>query len=799
VQRFAMPGLVLLLTFAASCSNTRYLQEGEVLYKDSRVTWPHDAPDGKLQEEQNDLAADLLRFEKQKANQKILGIVAFKLWFYNILTQTEEGFLKAWINNGRGIRQLKDVLRELLYPPDTQDLRDWFIENLGEPPVLYDSALAESAAAGMEVYLNDNGFFNAQVEPEHLVKRKKGTANYVVESGPRHMLRNIVTEATDTFMLRLITKPQKDSILKSGEPYRLSDLKAERVRIRDTLLNNGYFTFDRNFVEFELDSMIGNRQLDVYVRILAPEEDTAHHRYRIGEVYIYPDYQSAALSPNTPPDTLYRRRIHLISYDLNFRVSTLLNPIFIEPGGWYDASAHSLTLRKFTELGAFKFVSIIYRKPEGDSSQVDPYLLDAFIRLQPSLKQQWSIELNANTNFNSLIGSDLDFNYRNRNLFHNADLFTLNLSTGVETQVGEGESFIRNVDFTGMANLDIPKFVVPFKIKRSRMFNPVTSYAARYSYVQRIEFYTLHSTSVSVAYSWRRNAVIAHRLSPVDVSLVRPTEISDAFRAILNDNLLLTQSFQQQIIPAGIYTFLYNEPSLKGSRNGLYFRGGLEFAGNLVNAVASLVGGSDTVNNISGIPLAQYGRLQTDFRYYFNRTDQDIWVFRLATGVGLPYGNSAALPFVKQFFAGGPSSVRAWRVRRLGPGSFEAEEDSEQNVFIDQTADLSLEANIEYRFPIYNIVKGAFFLDAGNIWLLKEDATRPGGKIEPDFYTDIALGTGVGLRLDFSFFVFRADFGLRVRDPAVEGSRAWLWTHPEDYLNDFSRNTEFNIAIGYPF
>ncbi|MBI1193528.1 MAG: BamA/TamA family outer membrane protein [Bacteroidetes bacterium] len=793
------PGLALLLMLASSCSNTRYLQEGEVLYKDSRVTWPHDAPDGKLQEEQHDLAGDLLRFEKQKANQKIFGILAFKLWFYNVLTQSEEGFLKAWINNGRGIGPLKDLLRELLYPPNSQDLRDWFVENLGEPPVLYDSTLAESAAAGMEVYLHDNGFFNAKVDPEHQIRRKKGTANYVVESGSRYMLRNIVAEAKDTFMLRLITKPQKDSILKSGEPYRLSDLKAERVRIRDTLLNNGYFTFDRNFVEFELDSMIGNQQLDVYVRILPPEEDTAHHRYRIGEVYCYPDFQMASLLPDVVPDTVYRRKIHLISYDLKFRVSTLLNPIFINPGSWYDASAHTLTLRKFTELGAFKFVSITYRKPEGDSTQLDPYLLDAYIRLMPSLKQQWSVELNANTNFNSLIGSDLDFNYRNRNLFHNADLFTLNLSSGLETQVGEGESFIRNVDFTGTANLDIPKFVVPFKIKRSRRYNPVTSYAARYSYVQRIEFYTLHSTSVSVAYSWRRNPVIAHRLSPVDVSLVRPTEISDAFRAILNDNLLLTQSFQQQIIPAGNYTFLYNQPSLNGSRNGLYFRGGLEFAGNVVNAVASLAGGGDTINNISGIPLAQYGRLQTDFRYYFNRSDQDVWVFRLATGVGLPYGNSAALPFVKQFFAGGPSSVRAWRVRRLGPGSFEALDDGEQNVFIDQTGDLSLEANVEYRFPIYNLVKGAFFVDAGNIWLLKEDVTRPGGKISPDFYQDIALGTGVGLRLDFSFFVFRADFGLRVRDPAVAGSRAWLWTHPEDYLNDFSRNTEFNIAIGYPF
>lgn len=791
--------LFVIALMGSSCNNTRYLQADQALYKDSRVIWDTQDEIEDPFHEVKDLQNDLGSFEKQEANSKILGVFLFKLWFYNLLSQSEEGFLKAWINNGRGIKFIKDPLRDFLYPQDGQELRDWFKTKIGEPPVLYDSVSAEESATIMEAYLTNNGYFQNQVEVENRIRRKRGKAIYHVNSGPRYTLRNIIPMVGDSLILKLISKPQEEPVLRSGAPYRLNDLKQERARIRDTLLNNGYYTFDRNLIVFELDSLIGNHQMDVYIQILPPLEDSILRRYRIGEVYCFPDYRTEILGTSAAMDTIMRRKIHLIATDLKFKPTALVNPIFITPGSWYNATDHALTLRKFTELGAFKFVSISYRPSPDDSTGGESPILDAYIRLQPSSKQQWSAEINTNTNFNSLIGSDVDFSYRNRNLFHNADLFTLNLSSGLETQVGQGESFIRNVDFTGSANLEIPKFIIPFKIKRSRLFNPVTSYAARYTFIKRLEYYTLHSTSLTIAYGWRRNSKLAHRLAPIDISIVRPTDITDEFRLILNDNFLLTQSFQQQIIPGASYSILYNVPNFRGGLNEIYFRGTIEAAGNLVNGIAALSNSTDSINNIGGIPLSQYSRIQTDLRYYIKRKEEHTIVFRLATGFGVAYGNSAALPFVKQFFVGGPSSVRAWRVRRLGPGSFEGGEDAEQNVFIDQTGDMSLESNFEYRFPIYKVVKGAFFVDAGNIWLLKEDETRPGGKISSNFYREIAIGTGIGLRLDFSLFVFRADFGFRVRDPALEGSKAWLFTHPQDYLDDFGRNTEFNIAIGYPF
>ncbi len=775
-----------------------------MLYKDSRVVWESEPPLadslGASVPAPSGITSSLESFDKQSANSKILGLFPVKLWFYQRLNANEEGFIKAWVNNGRGITWAKDQIRDLLYPEGGQELRDWFLENLGEEPVLYDTTLVYAAAEVMNNYLGNKGYFNADIEVEHQFKKQKGTAVYTIYPGQRLVLRNIEHTVSDTLIARLISQPVKNAPLKPGAPYRLEDFRAERLRIRDTLLNNGYFAFDRNFVEFELDTLIGRGQTDVYVHILEPSEDSLHRRYRIRNVYCFPDYATGEGKQNGLLDTIRRRRIYIISRGpLRFKPSALVSPIYIRPGTWYNAEHHTLTLRKFTELGAFKFVAIQYRDAPPDSADADINVLDAYIRLLPSPRQQWSVELNANTNFNSLIGSDLDFSYRNRNLFRNADLFSLNLNTGIETQIGQGETFIRNFDFSGTANLDIPKFIAPFRIRGSRTLNPVTSYAARYTYIQRIDFYTLHSTAVNVAYTWRRNMANAHRLSPVDINLVRPTEITEQFRAILNENLLLTQSFQQQIIPSASYTYLYNDVSLNGTRNGLFFRGSLEASGNLATAILGLGSNSDSVINIAGIPLAQYSRVQTDFRYYFNRTKEDSWVFRFATGVGLPYGNSATLPFIKQFSSGGPSSVRAWRIRRLGPGSFEAVNAAEQNVFIDQTGDIQLEANVEYRFPIYKLVKGAFFIDAGNIWLLEEDPTRPGGKIERDFMREIAIGTGVGLRLDFSFFVFRTDFGFRIKDPAIEGRDSWLLSRPQNYLDNFSRNTEFNIAIGYPF
>jgi outer membrane translocation and assembly module TamA len=741
----------------------------------------------------------LSRLKEQEPNKRILGLVPLRLWIHQQLTQDSIGPVEAWLNNGRGVGPFKRQVQTWFYGGDGTDLRTWAIGQLGEAPHYYDSLIAESSAERMAAYLVNNGYFVAAVSAEHRIKRKHGSTRFVVDAGPRYYIHQIRYDIGDSLLKSLIEPQPEKPALAPGMPYGLAAFKAERLRVRDTLLNNGFYTFDRNYVEFALDSTVGKRQVDVYVRILPPIEDSTHRRYKVGSVTAYPDYQPGRRSV-ADLDTLYRRGVELVYRQLRFKPAILLDAIYMRPDDWYVAGDHALTQRKLSELGAFRFVSVQYKEREDSLGQ---RYLDTYIRLQQSKKQNLAVELNANTNFNALIGSDLDFSYRNRNLFRNADLFTFNLSSGLETQFAEGERFLRSLDFSGSANLNIPKLLLPRALappptKRNQLYKLSTSLSARYTYTRRLAFYTLHSTALTLAYSWQRDSRQAHLVSPVDITLVVPTELTDSFRVVLDNNFLLQQSFQSTIIPAAGYTYVFSDPQWRGGRQGVLFRGNMEVAGNLINWGWNTVQKGE--NSIGGVSLAQYARISADGRYYQHPSKDQTVAFRFLAAVGVPYGNSDALPFVKQFFAGGPSSIRAWRVRRLGPGGYSVEDTTlTGSAFVDQTGDIQLEANVEYRFPIYRYLEGALFVDAGNIWLLKDDPDRPNGQFQSDFYRDIAIGTGLGLRLDFDFFIVRADMGFRVRDPSQQGRNAWLWRDFPSYLDNFNQVTEFNIAIGYPF
>lgn len=833
--RSRLPLLALLVLLGlASCRNTQYLQQEQSLYKasdvlvlveggkelaepsperDSAAVWnkaaeietqvrsidfeqPLPQVPQLTSKEASDIAETLARIDPRDPNSKALGIFPFRLWFYNNLSQSETGPVENWLNNGSPPRRVKTWIASWLYPDNGQTLRAWFRDQVGEPPVLYDSLETVDYASRMERWLEAKGFFHPKVYVKHDEVRRQTTARYAADPGFRYRIRSITYETSDSLIKALISKPIENPWLQVGAPYDLDRLRKERTRIRDTLQSNGYFRFDRSFVEFAIDSgEAGQHELDVYVQILDPVEGDGHQRYFIGDVYCNPEYNLARV-PGLRSDTILFEDIIVITATDRIKPSTLGDAIFLVPGKYYDVGDHTLTLRKLNELGAFRYVSMDYR----ERRQGDSLFLDAEVRLQPMKKQSWSVELNTNTNFGTQIGSDLNFTYRNRNLFRNADLFSFNLSGGVQTQTQDQiQTIFQNVEISAQASLDIPKFILPWEVRNARTFNPKTQFAMRYSFVRRLEFYTLHTTGFTLSYSWQRNETIAHRIGAVDVSMVLPTEETQAFLDLKEQSLELTQAFQETFIPSTNYTFLYSNQNLKGRNSGMLFQANVDLAGNLFNAAHNIFL-NDEVNRLDVLRITQYARINVDYRYYLRPTRNNTLVFRLAGGLGLPYGNAKSLPFVKQFFAGGPSSVRAWTVRLLGPGSYSVARDPErQGLFQDQTGDVLMEANLEYRFPVYQFIKGAVFLDAGNIWLLGEDESRPGGAFVSDFYRDIAVGTGVGLRFDFAFFVIRTDFGFKVRDPSLQGRAAWLMSDWSGYLDAFNDNMVFNIAIGYPF
>ena len=401
----------------------------------------------------------------------------------------------------------------------------------------------------------------------------------------------------------------------------------------------------------------------------------------------------------------------------------------------------------------------------------------------------------------------LNSSFRNRNLFGGAELFTLSGEVGLEMPVGGGQSGGNSYLVGTRGELDLPQFLVPFRLNNvSSLFVPKTRIVLGFNLLDRLQYYQLFSVDASFGYNWKESLSKEHNLSLLSITFAHLANTTQKFNDLLNANPLLKKSFEQQFIIGENYSFTYNDQLEKDHTNHLYFKGSIDLSGNLLQLVQSLFykqkATPDTPYEIFGTAYSQYYRFDIDLRHYFNSIDQrSSLASRLIAGIGVAYGNSATLPYVKQFYIGGSNSVRAFSARSLGPGSYKIPDSLAAKSFIDQAGDITLEANTEYRFPIISIVKGALFVDAGNIWLLQEDPDRPGSKFSgKTFLDEIAVGTGVGLRFDLSFFILRLDLAFPLRVPYLPQGERWV-TNKIDFGNSswLKNNLLLNVAIGYPY
>ena len=388
---------------------------------------------------------------------------------------------------------------------------------------------------------------------------------------------------------------------------------------------------------------------------------------------------------------------------------------------------------------------------------------------------------------------------RNRNLFHGGETFNLTGNIGYELQIagGENRSKLESFQLGLKADLIFPRviFFVPIKEKFSYSV-PKTKISLGTEYLSRGGLYRLNSFLTSYGYFWNANKFVYHEINPINVNIVNLSQSSPEFDEILDNNPFLKKSFEQSFIAGINYTFNYNKLNDRFRTHGYFFGLGLDFAGNTIHALDKLVGKGD--GKVFGLEYAQYAKIDLDFRYHFNFTNTQTVATRLFAGVGVPINNSSSLPFSKQYFSGGPNSIRAFRIRSIGPGSYQPEV-IDDNSYFDQSGDIRLEGNIEYRFPMISYLKGALFLDAGNIWLMNENEALPGGKFSSSWWKEIAMGTGFGLRVDIEFFVIRFDIATPLRKPFLpEGER---WGNSFDIGSKTWRkeNLIFNFAIGYPF
>lgn len=713
-------------------------------------------------------------------------------------------------------RQLKDQLTLEVRPSTNNPLKLWFYNlidplekkkgfknfikyKLGEPPVLFDPNQVSQNELILEKYLHDIGYFGATATADTLINGKKIHVNYTLNSSTRYIVDTLVMPVSQHPLDSITRANQNKTKIKVGKAYDTQSLKAERERLADLATQQGYFGLGSNDLYYYVDTTEQSGLADIYVRWKPADDSTEMKVYRYGKTYVYPTYN---LDNNVDTSGYtYEYKDLDIKENYHFmKEKTLRRAIRGLKGNKYDGRLQKSSLNYIQDLNVYKFVNLRYEPKIVNGIPT----LDRYIFLTPGKTRDLRLDFEANTRTGNFVGTAVSANYTNRNWLGGAERLDIRLLGGVETQFGQqtGDA-INTVEVDARASLSVPKLIFLKKItSQYRDYVGRTRFQLENNYQRRTSFFTINTLKASAAYDWRSSNQTAHQLSPIGIARSQTFNINPDFQTNrLNINPRLANSLEDQFILSTEYKITYNTQQVNKIKNYLYFFNGFEAAGNLASLV---VGGQDQNGNpteLLGAQYAQFLRYNTDFRYYFEGLHRQL-VLRLAGGIVIPYGNTDFAPYSRQFFIGGANSVRAFVLRGQGPGAFVNPNVNQIN-FFDQTGDIQIEFNAEYRFDLISYLKGAVFIDGGNIWLLNESigAFNQGQFDASTFYQELALGTGLGFRLDFDFFVLRFDFAWPIRKPnAIGNGFEWVvddWNFLDKNWRE--NNLTGHIAIGYPF
>ncbi|MFD2515750.1 BamA/TamA family outer membrane protein [Pontibacter locisalis] len=676
-----------------------------------------------------------------------------------------------------------------------------FLMQLGEPPAIYDSLAMARTMDQIDIYLNSKGYFNHQADFTKEIKDEKlvyVTIN--IDENIPYRYSEFKFDIPDTTILNLVKENAARSLLQLGEIYDEDELSLERDRLYNLLKNRGYYDFARAYIEFEVDTSFTDNSAQVTTIIQNPEQGR-HKVYEIKDVYFKTDIDRFGI----PRDTISYKGIDYVAYRHKYSPEILDKKVDVYPGQLYSQLRTATTQRKLSNLDVFQFNKVLYNKVQDSDST---YYLNAFINAVPAKKFQETTELGMNFT-ERRPGPFSSIRLRVRNVFGGAENLDIGLRGGYEAQIGiaDDDETVMIKEFGGSVALSFPVILVPFTNKNLLSeFSPRTRFYSGYANEDRRE-YQRSNYELGLDYIWQRSRtplqppIMQYIFSPVNINIVRVGRISDAFqRRLEQDNIIrgnrsLAESFKSGFISFISFNFIYNTNDFTQSKNARYLRTLVEVGG-LTQEL-----GLDV--NIGDLRTFQYAKLNPDYRRYIPLGNQRVFAYRINTGVASPLFNSQVLPYDKHFFAGGASSVRAWQSRRLGLGSFPATTtvDGEDVILNEQPGEVLLEGSVEYRFNMFSFLNGAFFVDAGNVWLLEKDASRPGANFEFNrFYKELGVGTGFGIRFDLSVVVLRFDLATKVYDPTVANGSRFVFDEFK-FSQIFTRNnqTSLNIGIGYPF
>ena len=755
------------IIFFASCNLTKLVPKDDALYTGATVK----VVDSTLSKKEKKFVLEKTEgLPRPKPNSKFLGI-PFKLILYNMSGDPAKGgFIRK------------------------------FFRKIGQPPVLLSSLNLDYNIKLLANYQENIGYFNAQATGDTTVKNRKGHAYYTITPGQVYKIKNVIFPPDTSSLLHALLDTESKSILRSGDPFNLDVVKGERIRIDAVLKEKGYYYYNPEQMEVVIDSAIGGHSVNLYPMIKPETPEAARKPYVIDDVFIYPNYRlnSARKDTNHLNQQLYKG-FFIIDPAKKFKLKLFPRIMRFDSGDVYNRTDHNLTLSRLINLDVFKFVK--NRFEDSPNSQGDTGRLNTFYYLTPLPKKSLRAEITGNTKSNNFVGTLFTLTLRNRNAFRAAEHLDLYANVGSEVQYSGSKSGYNSFRLGGGVKFTIPKFVVPFfKFNTTNAFIPKTVINLSYDLLNRRKLYTLNSFKGELGYNWKPNLKVQQEFNPISINYVQAINITQKYLDSIAQDPLLKHAIDTQFIIGSNYSYtidpLVNDPF----GTGFYFSGLGDLSGNMVGL---FVKGdpADSKKRIAGTPFAQYLKTQLDFRYYYALNNKARLANRIITGVGYPYGNSKEMPFIKQFFIGGNNSLRAFRSRSVGPGSYRDPNLEVDSTFApDQSGDIKLELNTEFRYRFNNIIEGALFADAGNIWLYNKDLNRPGAEFSKNFIKELAVGTGIGLRLNFTILLLRLDLAMPLRKPWLPDGNRWVINQIDFGSKEWRRqNLVLNLAIGYPF
>ena len=815
--------------FFTSCNVNKHLKPNEYLITSNEIIL-EDKED--VIKEKGTMKYELSKLVQQEVNTKLLWFFRPEVkWHY-----TSKPIDRAKIESDKWSERVSGKFHR------------WFLKKFTEEPVLYDTLVMNVTTAQMENYLHNRGYFDATVRAEEklLDRRKKAVISYIVNPGSPYKIDSILYESNDPELEDKLSWLSQDTYYKHGNLIDLKVYNQEVARVTDSLRNKGYAYFFPSYVQsLETDTTGGSKKLKIYSKINKPADEPSHEKFFIGQINLYPNYKGKDSNSNAF-DTLIDG-IHYKTADgiIGVKAKVLRKNIFLNSGDLFQQDLIKKTNTQLGALGVYKFINVVQKK-----SSLKENHIDFDIYLSKAKKQSINFQadinnsqrtLEKNTSISSFLGTVANVSYRNRNTFRGAENIGLTIEGGLEFNLENNDTLINSSDFLGRFDILLPEFIdIPGSLKilslikfgnfsvLNRNFyselkekgKPIGTIS--YNLFNLKDFYSYRSIEGSWGYELRRSAREQYRINTIGLTLFR-ANISPLFEGLFDQNPFLEKVFQEDQLFTGLlfskFNYIWTGPVSKFGESW-QIRFNQEVSGIEAFVVNRIVHkGKKPFDLPGGINFSHFLKGDIDIRYFKKYNDGNILGIKASAGLAVPFGGdslSVAVPFVKQFSVGGPNSIRAWRIRELGPGEHFDPSIIDPPYF--QTGDVKLDFSLEYRFKFipFFALDGAVFLDGGNVWTLREDPARLGSQLRwrsylspndpsPDpepiggnFISQLALGTGFGLRMDFTYVILRFDVGLKLRSPfeLASGSHwyvnQWNINNRKDILN-------YNLALGYPF